>query len=164
MTHDTLDSLVIQNQLADYFVHLGNRIERLTRTLAPEQLWVNPFSFGNSVGKLVVHLTGSLSHYIGAGIAENGYVRDRASEFSDAATGRNADEILSAFNATLEMVVQTLRSLDGEALGAPFTTGGAPVQNQFGLFLVCAGHMSNHIGQMVYLLQAHGHQLDEKSW
>jgi hypothetical protein len=164
MGHDSIDLLAIQNQLADYFVHLGNRVEKLTRTLGPEQLWVNPLPFGNSVGNVVVHLTGSLSHFIGAGVAESGYVRNRAAEFSDAPFGRTADEILAAFNATVGMVVQTLRSQDGEALGAPFATGGSPVQNRFGIFLVCAGHMSNHIGQMVYLLHAHGYQFDEKSW
>jgi hypothetical protein len=38
------------------------------------------------------------------------------------------------------------------------------VRDRFGLFLVCAAHVSNHVGQIVYLVQAHGHPLDEKSW
>jgi hypothetical protein len=38
------------------------------------------------------------------------------------------------------------------------------VRDRFGLFLVCAAHMSNHVGQMAYLVQALGHPLDEKSW
>ena len=29
-----------------------------------------------------------------------------------------------------------------------------PIQTRLGLFLVCAAHMNNHIGQMSYLVQA----------
>ena len=44
------------------------------------------------------------------------------------------------------------------------TDCGEPVRDRFGLFLVCAAHVSNHVGQIVYLVQAHGHRLDEKAW
>ena len=36
------------------------------RSVAEEQLWTKPFPFGNSIGHLVLHLTGNLNHYIGA--------------------------------------------------------------------------------------------------
>ena len=29
-----------------------------------------------------------------------------------------------------------------------------PIQTRLGLFLVCAAHLNNHIGQMSYLVQA----------
>ena len=29
-----------------------------------------------------------------------------------------------------------------------------PIKSRLGLFLVCAAHMNNHIGQMSYLVQA----------
>jgi hypothetical protein len=153
---------VVQADMAAYFEHLAARIERLVGLLSEEQLWSNPFGIGNSVGRIVVHLTGSLSHYIGAVVAGTGYERDRAGEFSD--PSRPAGELLACFRETVEMVVRSL-SAQGEAgLTTPVLDCGEPVRDRFGLFLVCAGHISNHVGQIVYLVQAHGHQLDEKVW
>jgi hypothetical protein len=40
----------------------------------------------------------------------------------------------------------------------------AAVRSPFGLFLVCASHMNNHIGPMAYLLHAHGIGRDERTW
>ncbi len=48
-----------------------------------DQLWTKPFAFGNSIGHLVLHLTGNLNHYVGALVAGTGYVRDREHEFTD---------------------------------------------------------------------------------
>jgi hypothetical protein len=132
--------------------------------LEPTQLWANPLPFGNSVGNLVIHLTGNLNHFIGATIAQTGYIRDRSREFSAAMGSRSADEILQEFHAAIQMVLRTLLTLDGDTFTSPVTNASPPVTNQFGLFLVCAGHMNNHVGQMIYLLQAHGFKLDERAW
>ena len=149
--------------MAAYFEHLAARIERLVGMLDHEQLWAKPFGFGNSVGRIVVHLTGSLSHYIGAVVAGTGYVRDRPQEFTDPSCPP-ADELLRAFRDTIGMVARTLRSQGEAGLTTPVGDCGEPVRDRFGLFLVCAAHVSNHVGQIVYLVQAHGHTLDEKSW
>jgi uncharacterized damage-inducible protein DinB len=160
---DELLAEVVQADMAAYFEHLAARIERLVRSLPDEQLWSNPFGFGNSVGRIVVHLTGSLNHYIGAGVAGTGYVRDRAGEFSDPSRPA-VEELLGRFRDTIGMVVRTLRSQGEAGLATPVADCGEPVRDRFGLFLVCAAHVSNHVGQIVYLVQAHGHPLDEKSW
>ncbi len=154
---------VVQADLSTYFEHLAARVERLVGMLSHEQLWTNPFGFGNSVGRIVVHLTGSLNHYIGAMVAGTGYVRDRAAEFADPARPP-ADELLRGFRDTIGLVVRTLRSQGEAGLTRLVDDCGEPVRDRFGLFLVCAGHVSNHVGQIVYLVQAHGHRLDEKSW
>jgi uncharacterized damage-inducible protein DinB len=154
---------VVQDDMAAYFEHLAARIERLVGMLDHEQLWARPFGFGNSVGRIVVHLTGSLSHYIGAVVAGTGYVRDRPQEFTDPSCPP-ADELLRAFRETIGMVVRTLHSQGEAGLTMPVGDCGEPVRDRFGLFLVCAAHVSNHVGQIVYLVQAHGHTLDEKSW
>lgn len=154
---------VIQDDLAAYFEHLANRVERLARLLTEEELWTNPFGFGNSVGRIVVHLTGSLSHYIGAGVAATGYVRDRPGEFSDPSRP-STDELLGRFRDTIALVVRTLQLQGESGLTTPVVDAGDPVRDRFGLFLVCAGHISNHVGQIVYLVQAHGHRLDDRAW
>ena len=131
--------------------------------LSVDELWARPFGFGNSVGRIVVHLTGSLNHYVGAKVAGTGYERDRPAEFSDPSRPA-ADALLRDFKDTIGMVVRTLRSQGEEGLMTPVTDCGDPVRDRFGLFLVCTAHVSNHVGQIVYLVQALGHHLDEKVW
>jgi hypothetical protein len=127
------------------------------------QLWSNPFGFGNSVSRIVVHLTGSLSHYIGTVVAGTGYVRDRAGEFSDPSRPAAA-ELLAGFRETVEMVVRTLRAQGEAGLTTPVACCGKPVQDRFGMLLVYAAHVSDHVGQIVYHVPAQGHRLDEKVW
>jgi uncharacterized damage-inducible protein DinB len=153
----------IEEQMAAYFTHMAARIERFVRQLTHEQLWHKPFAFGNSVGHIVVHLTGNLNHYIGAGIAGTAYTRNRPLEFTTS-EHPPADELLHGFHSALTMVLQTLRTQQADDLLTPLPLQQEPVQNHFGLFLVCLAHLNNHIGQIVYLLQAHGIQFDERSW
>jgi uncharacterized damage-inducible protein DinB len=135
-----------------YFRHLASRVERAARSVPEEQLWTKPFPFGNSIGHLVLHLTGNLNHYIGALIGGSGYVRHREHEFTDPER-HPREQVLTNFHRAVNMVVQTLESQDEAAFATP-VADQPPIQTRLGLFLVCAAHMNNHIGQMSYLVQA----------
>jgi uncharacterized damage-inducible protein DinB len=139
-------------EFARYFEHMAHRVERAVRSAPAESLWTKPFPFGNSIGHLVLHLTGNLNHYIGAMIAGSGYVRQREQEFSDP-THPPVEELLKQFHEAVAMVVRTLHSLDDEGFKVA-VEHQVPIQSRLGLFLVCAAHMNNHIGQMSYLAQA----------
>jgi uncharacterized damage-inducible protein DinB len=140
------------DEFARYFRHLAERVDKAARSVTEEQLWVKPFPFGNSIGHLVLHLTGNLSHYVEALVAGSGYTRHREHEFTDA-TRYPRDEVLSRFHQAAGMVVQTLSTQDESALLTP-VAGQPPIQTRLGLFLVCAAHLNNHVGQMSYLVQA----------
>src|SRR5207249_4977361 len=118
MTSASELATVVDDEFARYFRHLASRVERAVRSLPREKLWVKPFPFGNSLGHLVLHLTGNLNHYIGATIAETGYVRDRPREFTDS-NEYPAEEVLARFRDAVEMVVRTVQSLDEGSLMAP---------------------------------------------
>jgi hypothetical protein len=139
-------------EFSRYFRHLATRVERAVRSVTEEQLWTKPFSFGNSIGHLVLHLTGNLNHYIGALVAATGYVRHREHEFTDPVR-YPTEELLVNFHRAVDLVVRTIESQDDAALATP-VADQPPVQTRLGLFLVCAAHMNNHIGQMSYLVQA----------
>jgi uncharacterized damage-inducible protein DinB len=149
----------IDQELTRYFKHLASRVERAVRALPKEKLWVKPYPYGNSVGHLLLHLTGNLNHYIGSGIAGSGYERDRAKEFTDAA-GYPAEDVLRNFLKAIDMVVATIEKQDDESLLAP-APHETPIQTRFGLIVVCLAHLNNHIGQISYLLQAQGHSTNE---
>jgi len=137
---------------ASYFRHLGERVEKAATAVTEEQLWTKPFPFGNSIGHLLLHLTGNLNHYVGALIADSGYVRQREHEFTDD-VHHPRDELLARFHEAVDMVVRTLAAQDDGSLSMPVESQH-PIRTRLGLFLVCASHMNNHIGQMSYLVQA----------
>lgn len=143
---------VADEELVRYFRHLADRVEKAALAIPEDRLWEKPFAFGNSIGHLVLHLTGNLNHYVGAIVAGTGYVRDREHEFTDPETYPR-DQVLARFREAVEMVVRTIESQDEAGLTMP-VDAQPPIRTRLGLFLVCAAHMNNHIGQMSYLVQA----------
>jgi hypothetical protein len=119
--------------------------------LSSEQFWRNPYPYGNSVGHLVLHLTGNLSYYIGARIAETGYVRNRDREFTETQRppkGRALEE----FDRTIALVAATIRKQSREDWAADYSAEREPeAKNRFTAFLRCAGHAYHHVGQIIYL-------------
>jgi len=119
--------------------------------LSEEQFWRNPFSYGNSVGHLVLHLTGNLSYYVGARIAGTGYVRNRDLEFSETRKLPKA-EVLRRFDETIAMVIATIENQSEADWPAPYTAEREPdSKNRITLFLRCASHLYHHVGQIIYL-------------
>jgi hypothetical protein len=87
---------VIQSSLADYFrMRVQQKVHELVEPLSTEQVWKRPFRYGNSIGNLILHITGNLNYYIGAQIAKTGYIRHRDLEFGD--SGKPKDELLKGF-------------------------------------------------------------------
>lgn len=144
-------SRVVGQILAVEFDRVSRRVHALVEPLSNEQLWRRPFPYGNSVGHLLLHLTGNLSYYIGAQIAGSGYVRDRPREFSDTSR-RPKEEVVEAFDRAIEMVLATLAAQGEADWGAPYSGVGAErITNRLGMFLSCAVHADHHAGQMIYL-------------
>jgi uncharacterized damage-inducible protein DinB len=151
---------LVGDEFSRYFGHMAQRVEQITRSVPAESLWIKPFAFGNSIGHLVLHLTGNLNHYIGALIAGTGYVREREKEFIDP-IHPTVDELLARFHEAVALVVRTLHELDDEGFSVP-VEHQVPIKSRLGLFLVCASHMNNHIGQMTYLVQAINSEAKQK--
>jgi hypothetical protein len=143
---------VVGEEFVRYFRHLGGRVEKAAMAIPEDQLWTKPFAFGNSIGHLVLHLTGNLNHYVGARIAGTGYVRHREHEFIDPAKYPR-DEILVKFREAVDLVVRTIEAQDEAGLMTA-VDAEKPIETRFGMFLVCAAHLNNHVGQMSYLVQA----------
>jgi len=140
----------IVSSLAARYTKLGGVVRELAALLSEEQFWAKPFLFGNSFGHLVLHLTGNLNYYIGAQIAQTGYVRDRPREFTEALHPSKA-EVLKSFDEAVQMVVQTIRSQSADEWSATYSGTGAEAKTRFEMVLQCATHLHHHIGQMMYL-------------
>ena len=155
---NTLAATVV-DEYVRYYRHLATRVEQAVRSLPKEKLWVKPFPFGNDVGHLVLHLTGNLNHFVGAVLGGGDYVRDRDREFLEEARP-DAAVVLADFQKAIDLVARTIASLDAAVLAKPVSTR-LPIETTFGLLLVCASHLNNHVGQMSYLVRAQGHSMDD---
>ena len=135
---------------AYYFDDFQARVQALASDLTEAEFWGNPFPYGTSIGHLVLHLTGNLNYYIGAQLADTGYVRDREREFSEAQppTKVEALEALAAAIATVKTVLATQVHADWAT--AYRAVGVDDVPDRFSIFLRCAIHFHHHIGQMGY--------------
>jgi len=143
--HDTISSVVA----ARFTVHL-KKIHDLAEPLTENQFWQKPFPFGNSLGHLVLHLTGNLSYYIGTQIARTGYTRHRGLEFTDTRHPPK-QETLKRFDQAVDMVLQTIRAQSPEDWSAYYTGAGTDARSRIDIIVRCVGHMELHIGQMIYL-------------
>lgn len=149
---------IVPETLASYYEEMGQRVHHWVDPLTTEQIWARPFGFqartpedGNSVGHLLLHLTGNLNYYIGAQIAGTGYVRNRPLEFADGEK-RSKEKVLADFDRTIAMVVYTIRNQKPEDWTKPYAAEREPEsKDRFTAFFRCAAHAYHHVGQMIYL-------------
>jgi Protein of unknown function (DUF1572) len=141
----------VAGDLADYYEFVGKQLHKWVDPLSNAQFWHNPYPYGNSVGHLVLHLTGNLSYYIGARIAETGYIRNRDLEFTETRK-LPKEEVLQKFDRTIEMVVATIRKQSAGDWTLEYSAEREPeARERFNAFLRCAGHAYHHVGQIIFL-------------
>jgi hypothetical protein len=145
----TLDN-TLASVLADRYGANAARVRELASPISEGEFWQKPFPFGNSFGHLVLHLTGNLNYYIGAQIANTGYVRDRPREFNDP-DPPSKDEALKRFDDAIAMVQRTIRAQSPEDWTGGYSGVGTNAQNCLDMVMQCAAHMQHHVGQMIYL-------------
>src|SRR5260370_11464197 len=149
--------------LAAYYEFVAEQLHNWADPLSNEQFWRKPYPYGNSVGHLLLHLTGNLNYYIGARIAQTGYVRDRDSEFTETQQ-KPKEQVLQEFDRTIAMVVATLRRQSPEDWTSAYSGEREPTaKDRFTAFLRCAGHAYHHVGQMIFLSKELAREPQEKA-
>jgi len=127
---------------------LRDGVRKLSGELTEEQFWTKPLPESNSVGHLVLHLTGNLNHFVGAQLGGTGYVRDREREFTETKHPTKDDAL-----AGLDGAVATFRRVV-EGLSAERLTAAHP-EARFGPVLKTLVHLVSHFalhrGQMSYI-------------
>jgi uncharacterized damage-inducible protein DinB len=129
----------------------AQKIHALVEPLTDEQIWMRPYPYGNSIGHLLLHLTGNLSYYIGAEMGGTGYIRNRPLEFSDTIHHPKA-ELLAKFDAAIATVATVLQQQSEQDWSTTYTAKGfEDCGDRFTAILRCAAHLSHHTGQIIYL-------------
>jgi uncharacterized damage-inducible protein DinB len=142
---------LIAKDFTSYYAMVREQTHHWVDPLTEEQLWERPFAHGNSVGHLLLHMTGNLNYYIGTRVAENGYVRDRDREFTEPVT-KPKGEVLASFDRAIDMVIAVIEEQLEEDWMKPYSAVREPeATERFAIFLRCAGHAYHHVGQLIYL-------------
>jgi DinB superfamily len=142
---------LVQAGLASEYRMRAAELHKWVDPLTEEQFWTNPYTYGNSVGNLVLHLTGNLSYYIAARIANTGYVRNRDLEFSESRKPPKS-EVLRHFDESVAVAIATIEQQSPADWTLPYAAEREPeAKDRFTLFLRCAVHLYHHIGQINYL-------------
>ena len=129
---------------------LRDGVRQAAEPLSEQEFWAKPIEPGNSVGHLVLHLTGNLRHFVGAQLGGSGYVRDREREFTEARVPPRATALadLDDAVATFRRVVE---GLDAERLAAPHP------ESRFGpvlhTLMHLVAHFALHRGQIAYIVR-----------
>src|SRR5258708_19826724 len=144
-------SSVVSKNFDRYYERVAAQIRTLVQPLSEDEFWVRPFSFGNSVGHLILHLTGNLNYYVGTQIAGTGYVRNRDLEFTDPSR-RPKTAVMKDFDAAIAMVESTLARQSEADWNAPYTGKGMEdAENRFTVFLRSVAHLQPHPPPLLYL-------------
>jgi uncharacterized damage-inducible protein DinB len=139
-----------QTALIDELEELRDAVRKLVEPLGESALWVKPVDPGNSVGHLILHLTGNLNHFVGAHLGHTGYVRDREREFTQ--TERPAKSaLLAGLDDALATFRRVVAGLTPAQLTAPHPE--ARFGTVFKALVHLVAHFALHRGQMSYIVR-----------
>jgi uncharacterized damage-inducible protein DinB len=125
------------------------RILRCLEQLSPAQTWWRPNEASNSVGNLVLHLTGNVCQWITSGLGGAPDVRQRDKEFAE--RGPVPRQVLvRRLQQTVEEACQVLRKLSAEDLARVYTIQRHRVTGLEATYHV-AEHFSHHAGQIILI-------------
>ena len=125
------------------------KIERCLALLSDEQIWWRPNAESNSIGNLLLHLSGNARQWIVCGLGGDTDARDRDSEFAQRETIPRA-ELLRVLRQTMSKVEATLAKFDLDRLVEKKTIQGLEV-TALEAILHVVEHFSMHTGQIILL-------------
>jgi uncharacterized damage-inducible protein DinB len=138
--------------LDDYFVKIAAAIDSLDN----EQVWRRPNESSNSIGNLLLHLSGNLRQWIISGVGGADDTRDRAREFAARASVSKC-ELVELMKETLDEADAILAKIEDECAA---TNSDAPLQRVcrpqayevtvFDAIFHVVEHFSYHTGQIIF--------------
>jgi uncharacterized damage-inducible protein DinB len=125
------------------------KIERCLEKLTDEQVWWRANPESNSIGNLMLHLSGNARQWVVCGLGGAPDVRDRPQEFSERRVMSRA-ELLSNLRRTVREVEKALAQFDPAGILERRTIQGGEV-TALEAILHVVEHFSMHTGQIILL-------------
>ena len=124
-------------------------IEEVSLFRNEEDLWRTQGSVKNASGNLVLHIIGGLNHFIGATLAQTGYVRNRDQEFISKGVERK--DLVAQLEELILMINETVNTLTREEMEAEFPLFFDKPKTSTSYVLVqLLAHLNYHLGQVNY--------------
>jgi len=125
------------------------KIERCLELLSDEQIWWRANPQSNSIGNLLLHLSGNVRQWIVCGVGGANDARDRDAEFAQREVIPR-EELLARLKQTLSEADSALASFQSDRLLEPMQIQGCEV-TALEAILHVVEHFSMHAGQIVLL-------------
>jgi uncharacterized damage-inducible protein DinB len=125
------------------------KLRHCVTALPPGAVWARPNQGSNSVGNLLVHLTGNVTEWILGGVGGRPINRNRASEFTRR-NGGDGSELLDNLEAVLREADSVLAGLTEEDLERSLVIQGRDTTVLAAVYHVVE-HFAMHTGQIVFL-------------
>jgi uncharacterized damage-inducible protein DinB len=119
------------------------------RALPADKLWWRANSSSNSIGNLLLHLSGNVRQWIVSGIGGAPDLRERDAEFA-ARDGSDAEHLLRNLEAACREAVAVITSLDSASL-AEFRMIQGRETSVFSAVYHVVEHFAGHTGQIILL-------------
>ena len=117
--------------------------------LSEEQLWWRPNQSSNAIGNILLHLTGSLNHFLNRNLGHLDFTRDRPAEFAERRPLSKA-ELRAQFDEMVAEAGRTFDVLTPSRLGDP-----SPEPTMHSIvaedLINIAAHLASHAGQIVWI-------------
>lgn len=125
------------------------KLRHCVTALPPGAVWARPNQGSNSVGNLLVHLTGNVTEWMLGGVGGRSISRHRASEFAHR-NGGDGPELLDNLEAVLREADSVLAGLTEEDLERSLVIQGRDTTVLAAVYHVVE-HFAMHTGQIVFL-------------
>lgn len=129
------------------------KLRAAVKALPSDALWWRANSASNSVGNLLLHLSGNVRQWLIGGIGQIPVERNRAGEFA-ARAGADAETLLADLENVLIEVDAILARLPAEDLMAMRTIQGREI-TVFDAIYHVVEHFSLHLGQIILVAKLH---------
>jgi uncharacterized damage-inducible protein DinB len=145
---DDVGRAFIEKARALFDEYLG-KIETCVAGLTDEQIWWRPNPKSNSIGNLLLHLSGNARQWIICGLGAETDARQRQTEF-DARDGLSRDELLETIRTTVSQVGVVLGSFDLSRLLDQYQIQKYDTTALDAIFHVTE-HFAMHTGQIILM-------------
>ena len=125
------------------------KIERCLELLRDEQIWWRANPQSNSIGNLILHLSGNVRQWIVSGLGGAADSRDRDAEFAQRDV-ISREDLISKLKQTMDNADATLAEFDAEKLLDRQSIQGYDV-SALEAILHVVEHFSMHTGQIILM-------------
>ena len=148
MSNESTTGAAFMGYSLEKMQQMSKQIRECVEGLSEEQIWQRSGDNANSIGNLLLHLSGNIRQWIGHGVGGLADVREREKEF-EARGGRSTKEVLHLFEKTVAEAIDILRAMPLQRLTERTKPQNRDVAVLEAIYQV-VGHLMLHAGQIIF--------------